>query len=212
MTVCPRDMTSDPIYQDRTRHRVRPCGSRRFRARSAPEHRPRVDTGVELTALAARIDRSAEDRASSARSNSRPAKARVELPRVDTRKPRPQAAIDHLVPRAHGSGYPRREAAARVPCPPAAPSRYRRMSSRNRSPNAACVNPFAQAFGDGCAHLCLVDVIRTRMRNVHDVQRQAGRARLRLEHRAPDTVHRHAIHRLVHRRQQCRDSARVLAG
>ena len=43
-------------------------------------------------------------------------------------------------------------------------------------------------------HPRLVHLIRTRMRDRHDDERQAGGSRLRLEHIATHGMHRHAIH------------------
>ena len=88
------------------------------------------------------------------------------------------------------------------PVPARRSSRYRRTSSRKRSPNAIWVNPSATARSTAPPHGALVDVIRTRRRNRNLPQRQPERAGLRLEHVDTHRVHGDPLCRLVDRRQQ----------
>ena len=88
------------------------------------------------------------------------------------------------------------------PVPARRSSRYRRTSSRKRSPNAIVGEPFGHGPLHGAPHGALVDVIRTRRRNRNLPQRQPERAGLRLEHVDTHRVHGDALRRLVDRRQQ----------
>jgi hypothetical protein len=55
---------------------------------------------------------------------------------------------------------------------------------------------------DRSAYAFFVHVVRARMRNRDNSQRQSCGLCLRFEHIAPDGMHRHPVDRLVHRRQQ----------
>ena len=90
------------------------------------------------------------------------------------------------------------------PVPARRSSRYRRMSSRNRSPNAIVREPFGHGPLHGAAHRALVDVVRARRRNRNLPQRQPERVGLRLQHVDTHRVHRDPLRRLVDRRQQRR--------
>jgi hypothetical protein len=58
-------------------------------------------------------------------------------------------------------------------------------------------------------HLCRVDLVGTRIRDVDDVQRQARQTRLHLQDIAPYAVHRHTIDPLVDRGQEAGHSSRM---
>ena len=114
-------------------------------------------------------------------------------------------ALNHLVPPARRSEFPRSGKIGVRPVPASFSSRYLRTSSRNRSPNATCVNPSATACETAA---------RMRFSYSSFVQGQgSGTVRsgtpaasaCASSSRPPHRVHRHAIELLVHRRQQPAD-------
>ena len=184
-------MTSDPIYQIARTLRANRARLADFKRDALFEHRPRPrHTSGNRRAPPHRSIDPGRSR-SSRQSKLRPARLASELPRVDAREPRrpPWNVFGELTGRDTRDGKEQLESSARRA------SRSRRMSSRNRSPNATCVNPFAQASATAA---------RVR-RHPSDADAECARCsgkpaeRLRLKYRASDTMHRHAkCVRLVH--------------
>ena len=134
----------------------------------------------------------------------------IELARIDAGQPRLQAGVDHVV-REIGVGlvFQIGNSGSR-PEPARRSSRYRRTSSRNRSPKATCVKPSATKPAIAVSHDRFVLLVRARPRQRHDVQRQAGGCGLRFQQLAPDRVHRDAIEGLVGRREEPGGGIRIL--
>ena len=184
------------------RHHARRC-SIGSGSRTSARRRRRCGTRRSRRTGSTRAGRSA----SSDASNSRPANAPSRTARVHAReRARRPPAIISRGQRARRE-LPQRERAASGRCRRAALRDSARTSSRNRSPNATCVKPSATACGDRGAHALLVHLVRARVRNAARCEAAGRGARLRLEHLAPHGVHRHAVDRLVDRRQQGRDGA-----
>jgi hypothetical protein len=125
----------------------------------------------------------------------------VEAPRVDACEPRAQTAIDHLLRELTGRNPPDGE--ERLEPGPrkllfSIPANVLQEQIAERRVRES----IRGRLGNRHAHPRFVNVVRTRMRKVHNMQRQSSGARLRLENVSTHAVHRHAIHCFVHRCQQ----------
>src|SRR5437016_9149101 len=132
------------------------------------EHRSGIDARMKLAALAARIDCSrqvAQQRAVEFTAG----EARVDLPSVDARKARPKASVHHLfgelVRRYSPHGKQRLEPRARKLLFAVATDILEKQIAKCRVRESV-----RAGIGDRGAHLRLIDIVRTRMWNVHDMQ------------------------------------------
>jgi hypothetical protein len=163
---------------------------------------------VELAVLTARIDRRREI-VQQRRVELAPHEGGREHPRVHAREPRAQAGIDHVGGQSRRLHPPEREkrlqSGARQPILAIAPHVVEEEVAERHVREA-----FADAAADDVHHGGFVFRVRTGVGQRHGPERQTGRRGLRLEHVPPNSVHRHAVHRAVHRRQERRDRPRVL--
>ena len=173
------------------------------------EHRPSVDTGVELAALAAGIGARWKI-VQQFGIEFTPGEGRRQLLQIDAGEARAQAAGDHFARELIGGNLPQRkqrlEAGGRKLLDTIGADFFQKEIAKCNRLDLLIDRALA-----GLSHALLVNLIRTRPRERNRPQGQSDRGRLCFKHRAAHSVHGHAIELGVEGREQTTDLDRRIA-